>query len=485
MYQSWTGQRYRAIDAAHQKLGPAVRISPNHVSFTDPKAYKDIYGHGSPILKDPFYANIAAGNPSMAQTTNRAEHTRKRKALAHVFSAREITAMEPRVLQIVQKLCRDLQLKSEGKRVADTDNYATVDGVFDLRPWLNMFSYDAITAMFWSNSYGLLDKGNDMCPTMTPSGEVKQVHAMDTFHSGAGLNVMLAQLPEAWDKLAKIMLTYAHGRQAASNFGGMARYQVVQRLEQPPEQPDLFSNLPFTSSTKWPTPMPLHELVAESTTMLDAGNDTTQTSLSNCMYQLAFNPDKQKKLRDILFHATSPNDPSKPLVLYSEKLQHIPYLRACLDESFRCKPPIAFGLPRRTVKPGATIAGHFIPADTTVSVPLYAVHRNKNLFKDALRFVPERWLDEDDVRRDGWVTDEQESKNLRDFVLPFSLGGRACIGRNLAYMELSIAIAALVMGFEWELAVPGSELQTIERLNCNPKELMVRARVRDGVDWLQ
>lgn len=483
MYHSWLGRRYKAVDAAHRRLDPVVRFSPNHISFTDPTAYKDIYGHGSPILKDEFYSHIAAGNLSMAQTTDKAEHTRKRKALAHVFSAREITAMEPRILETVKKLCRDLQIKSEGKLVAETDLYPTVNGVFDLRPWLNMFSYDAITAMFWSNTYGFLDKGNDLCPSMTSSGQIKQVHAMDSFHSGAAFNVLLAHLPEAWNKLAKILLSYTHGRQAAQNFGGMARYHVVRRLENPPKEADLFSNLPAQPSAKWPTPMPLHELVAESTTMLDAGNDTTQTSLTNCIYQLASNPDKQTKLYKVLMKSISLDDKSKPLVSYSQ-LQHIPYLRACLDESFRCKPPVAFGLPRRTVSPGATIAGHFIPADTTVSVPLYAVHRNESLFQDALRFVPERWLDDDDELRDGWTTDAQERQNLKDYVLPFSLGGRACIGRNLVYMELSIVIAALVLGFEWELAEPGSELETIERFNCNPKELLVRARVREGVNWL-
>ena len=51
-------------------------------------------------------------------------------------------------------------------------------------------------------------------------------------------------------------------------------------------------------------------------------------------------------------------------------------------------------------------------------------------------------------------------------------------------MELSIVIAALVMGFEWELAIPKSELQTVERLNCNPKELKVRGKLREGVNWV-
>ena len=87
--KSLSRKRYIAVAAAHKKLGDVVRIAPNHVSFTDPRAYKDIYGHGAPLVKDDFYAHIAEGNPSVAQATEKAVHSAKRRALAHVFSARK------------------------------------------------------------------------------------------------------------------------------------------------------------------------------------------------------------------------------------------------------------------------------------------------------------------------------------------------------------------------------------------------------------
>ena len=478
MYHSRRQKRFAAVDAAHQKLGPVVRISPNHVSFTEPAAYKEIYGHGSPIIKDEFYAHIAAGNPSMAQTTSKADHARKRKNLTHVFSAKEIIAMEPRVMDLARKLCRDLAAKSNGEQIAPTDEYRVVNGTFDLRPWINMFSYDAITAMFFSNCYGFLDRGNDICPALDSSGQVKQVHAMDTFHSASGHNVLYAHLPAGWYNMLQILLKYTHGKQAANNFGSMANYHVIQRIRSPPAVPDLFSTLPIQPTEKRPDPMPISEVVAECTTMMDAGNDTTQTSLTNLMYQVAANPCKQAKLHDEL-RAIMPD--SEVVVAHYAELQKTPYLRACLDESFRCKPPVGFGLPRRTVGNGATIAGHDIGPDTVVSAPLYSIHRSPALFPDPPAFIPERWLKNEDDNT--YHTSVIEQQNLKEFVLPFSLGGRACIGRNLAYMELSIVIAAMVLGFEWELAVPGSDIEVLERLNSNPKELMVRARRRSKVDF--
>ena len=45
------GERYKIVDDVHQKLGPVVRIQPNHVSIADDEAIQVIYGHGNGFLK--------------------------------------------------------------------------------------------------------------------------------------------------------------------------------------------------------------------------------------------------------------------------------------------------------------------------------------------------------------------------------------------------------------------------------------------------
>ncbi|MCJ1302849.1 hypothetical protein MMC08_005654, partial [Hypocenomyce scalaris] len=406
MYYSWYGTRYEAIDVAHKKLGRAVRISPNHISFSDPEAYKDIYGHGTNIIKDKFYENTAGGNPSVSDTTSRAQHAEKRKTMSHAFSSREVTALEPRLLEVARKLVRNLKYKSEGKLMAPTDAYPVVDGVFDLRPWLNFTSYDTITTMFWSKPYGFLDKGNDIVPARLESGKIVYTNAMNTFHSSTGFTVWLGHLPAFWYKLSKVVLKYTHGNRSSELFTAMARHLVIERLISMPPERDLFSSLPAQPSAKRPNPMDIQELIAESTLMLNAGNDTLQTSLTNVMWQLSTHHHIQTKLHKVL--ARSLPSQSQPIATYSE-LANIPYLRAVLDESFRCRAPVGFGLPRRTVEGGATIAGYFVPDDTTVSAPLYTIHLDESLFYKASIFIPERWLPE------GGVSTEQERQNLKDY----------------------------------------------------------------------
>lgn len=63
--------------------------------------------------------------------------------------------------------------------------------------------------------------------------------------------------------------------------------------------------------------------------------------------------------------------------------------------------------------------------------------------------------------------------------MPFTAGTRACIGRNLAYMEVSIALAALVMAFEWKMADGPLEKKNFgqfERITSNPTFLNVKAK---------
>lgn len=74
---------------------------------------------------------------------------------------------------------------------------------FDLRPWLNMLSFDAITAMFWSNTYGshsrsfclcpsfltrqgCLERGSDCVPVLRANGKSEHAHAMASFHGTTG-----------------------------------------------------------------------------------------------------------------------------------------------------------------------------------------------------------------------------------------------------------------------------------------------------------
>lgn len=51
------------------------------------------------------------------------------------------------------------------------------------------------------------------------------------------------------------------------------------------------------------------------------------------------------------------------------------------------------------------------------------MHLNPRLFPDPLAFQPERWL-------------QADSRELEQYLVPFSKGPRACLGQNLAWCEM-------------------------------------------------
>lgn len=72
------------VHEAHEKLGPIVRIQPNHISFNVPEAVHDIYSHASKLTKDHFYDTFTGNEyASIVGTLSREDHARKRKYISN------------------------------------------------------------------------------------------------------------------------------------------------------------------------------------------------------------------------------------------------------------------------------------------------------------------------------------------------------------------------------------------------------------------
>lgn len=95
------------------------------------------------------------------------------------------------------------------------------------------------------------------------------------------------------------------------------------------------------------------------------------------------------------------------------------------------------------------IDGVYIPAGYDVGVSAYALHHNTSYHARPWEFRPERWIVDSDV--DGDVTQSIVAAAKAAFI-PFSLGSRGCVGKNLAYREIYLTLAMLVWRFEFRVA---------------------------------
>lgn len=211
------------------------------------------------------------------------------------------------------------------------------------------------------------------------------------------------------------------------------------------------------------------EIVAEVSIMMNAGSDTTAIAMSNVMLMLIKNPRCMQKLREELDTILDEED----LVVPYDKVGHLPYLRACIDESMRMFPLVSFGLPRRTPPDGAPILGEYIPGNTSVSISAYVVHRNEQIFPDPNLYRLERWLGE-------------EGKDLQPYFVAFSTGSRGCIGRDISYLEQTVLLASLV--HRYDFALPSSDWEPVRRettnLSSGPMPMKLWWRTRDTAEVL-
>ena len=446
----WTNTRYKAVHRAHASLGPIVRIQPRHVSFADPRALKEIYGHGSAILKSEYYDNVAGEYHDVANATDRADHSRKRRIMSHVFSQKQVLTMEEVINEILGNFVRAIDER--------------VGRDIDIRYWFNLFTFDAISSLAFSQSFDFLGQGDDLTLGQRANGTTYPIKIVKTFHDAVSYASFMGHARPGLSSFIKsfFSIVRSSSARALEDFGAMCLYKTTQRMQAGEGgRIDFFSKL--EEIPKGDTEqMPQGEKLAEAGIMLNAGSDTTASGLTNTLWLLARHPASFAKLRAELDELMSADMISPDFSM----LMASPYLRACLDESLRLRPPVAIGLPRVTPKQGSTICGHFLPGGVTVSVPILELQRDPTLFPNPEAFDPDRWFDQAQIA------------NLREYVQPFSIGGRACIGRNLAMIELTKVIATVVNRYDVELVNGQEELNMVERFNMNPGDCHVRLRRR-------
>ncbi len=93
----------------------------------------------------------------IARRRDRAEHTRKRKIVSHVFSQKNVLGFEKHIQTALKELVRQWD--------GMCSKAATEQGAqFDVLNWLNYFAFDVISMLSFGQSFGMLSAGQDIAP---------------------------------------------------------------------------------------------------------------------------------------------------------------------------------------------------------------------------------------------------------------------------------------------------------------------------------
>ncbi|XP_064612070.1 cytochrome P450 3A24-like [Liolophura sinensis] len=198
------------------------------------------------------------------------------------------------------------------------------------------------------------------------------------------------------------------------------------------------------------------EILAQSITFLVAGFDTTATSLTYVLYNLALNP----KCQDKLIAEIDEQFPGGTLPSY-DSLQDLQYLDMVICESLRLNPPVA--RMDRVCNKTTEVHGYKIPEGMGIALPIYNIHHDPEYWPDPDKFDPERFSPEN-------------KKTHRPLQwLAFGYGPRSCIGMRLAMMEMKLGLVQLLQRYRF---VPNNKTVPL-RFGSN----FMLTKTKDGV-WL-
>ncbi|GBP84922.1 Probable cytochrome P450 6a20 [Eumeta japonica] len=146
--------------------------------------------------------------------------------------------------------------------------------------------------------------------------------------------------------------------------------------------------------------MDVELMVAQVFVFFAAGFETSSSSSSYTLHQLAFHPEEQKKVQNEI------DDVSTELY-------------------------------EKYTLPGTNVT---IDKGVSITIPVQALHLDEKYFKDPEKFIPERF-------NPDRIKDIEKCS-----YLPFGEGPRACIGERLGHMQSLAGLAALLHKYSVEPA---------------------------------
>ncbi len=184
-------------------------------------------------------------------------------------------------------------------------------------------------------------------------------------------------------------------------------------------------------------------------TLMFAGHDTSTSTLTFMMYELARRPDVIEKLQEEQDRVLGGEAPD------IDKLEReMPYLDMVLDEVLRLYPPAWIG-PRRAVRE-FEFDGHTVPDGAYLNYCSWASHRIPEFFPDPEAFRPERFAP------------DRKAALPRGAYVPFGGGRRICIGKRFGQIEVKLVATMLLQRLRLDL-LPGRTMTVRQMPTLSPK----------------
>ncbi|NP_001035324.1 cytochrome P450 6AS5 [Apis mellifera] len=209
------------------------------------------------------------------------------------------------------------------------------------------------------------------------------------------------------------------------NDNNIVRPDFINMLMELQKNPQKLENIKLTDSL----------IAAQAFVFFLAGFETSSTTMSNALYELALNQDVQKKLREEINTFCPKNNKE----LKYDDIKEMEYLDKVFKETLRMYPPASILMRKAISDYTFNDTKITIPKEMKIWIPAFAIHRDSAIYPNPDSFDPERF-----------DQDAMASRHPMHY-LPFGDGPRNCIGARFAVYQTKVGLITILRNHKVEV----------------------------------
>ncbi|KAH8906486.1 putative cytochrome P450 [Coniochaeta sp. PMI_546] len=181
-----------------------------------------------------------------------------------------------------------------------------------------------------------------------------------------------------------------------------------------------------------------------SGTLLEAGSDTTSSTLYAFVQAMLLYPEVQRKAQEEIDRVVGLS--RLPTMDDDSDLQ---YIRACMKETLRWMPTTILGAVPHAVIQDDYYEGFLIPKNAGVMNNVWSIHMDPSRHPEPRKFNPDRYRDDRQSLADAAANPEASKRDQ----FTFGAGRRICPGIHVAERSLFLGMSRMLWAFNIEPAI--------------------------------